>query len=86
MMYSKERCKRRLMKKCGLRDCYIDRHLYLIVLALTFAHPLHAQKVVFSAPGNNFGVWRLTHDPHIRDWSIQQIHKRVLQHIKTLSE
>ena len=55
-------------------------------LALTFAHPLHAQKVVFSAPGNNFGVWRLTHDPHIRDWSIQQIHKRVLQHIKTLSE
>ena len=44
-------------------------HFYLIFLALTFSLPLHAQKVVFSAPGNNFGVWRLTHDPHIRDWA-----------------
>ena len=57
------------MKKCGLRNCDIDRHFYLIFLALTFSLPLHAQKVVFSAPGNNFGVWRLTHDPHIRDWA-----------------
>jgi len=40
-------------------------HFYLIFLALTFSLPLHAQKVVFSAPGNNFGVWRLTHDPHM---------------------
>jgi hypothetical protein len=44
-------------------------HFYLIFLALTFSLPLHAQKVVFSAPGNNFGVWRLTHDPHVRDWA-----------------
>jgi hypothetical protein len=44
-------------------------HFYLIFLALTFSLSLHAQKVVFSASGNNFGVWRLTHDPHVRDWA-----------------
>jgi len=57
------------MKKSSLRNCCIDMHLYLVFLALTFPPALHAQKVVFSAPGNNFGVWRLTHDPHIRDWA-----------------
>jgi hypothetical protein len=41
----------------------------LIFLVLSFSLPLHAQKAVFSAPGNNFGVWRLTHDPHVRDWA-----------------
>ena len=57
------------MNKCGLRICYIDRHFYLIFLALTCSLPLYAQKVVFPAPGNNFGVWRLTHEPHIRVWA-----------------
>ena len=57
------------MNKCGLRICYIDRHFYLIFLALTCSLPLYTQKVVFPAPGNNFGVWRLTHDPHVRDWA-----------------
>jgi hypothetical protein len=44
-------------------------HSYFLFLAFIFFLPLQAQKVVFSAPGNNFGVWRLTHDPRIRDWA-----------------
>ena len=69
MMQSRERYKGSLITEVGFRGNYIQRLVYLIVLALILAHPVHAQKVVFSAPGNNFGVWRLTHDPHIRDWA-----------------
>lgn len=44
-------------------------HFCLIFLVLTFSFPLRAQKVEFSAPGNNFGVWRLTHEPDVRVWA-----------------
>ncbi len=54
---------------CCLLGCWIDRYLYFIAVTVTFTFSLHAQKVVFSAPGKNFGVWRLTHDPHVRDWA-----------------
>ncbi len=57
------------MKKCGLCNYYIDMLFHSMFLVLIFSLPLHAQKVVFSVPGRNFGVWRLTHDPHIRDWA-----------------
>lgn len=69
MIHTRERCKLSLMKKSSLRNCCIEIHFCLIFLALTFSSSVQAQKVVFSAPGNNFGVWRLTHDPHIRDWA-----------------
>lgn len=69
MIHSKEKCKRRMMLNCCLLGCWIDRYLYFIAVTVTFTFSPRAQRVVFSAAGKNFGVWRLTHDPHVRDWA-----------------
>jgi hypothetical protein len=60
---------RPIEKKSSFRNHFIVKCLFLNFIALAFPLQLHAQKVIFSAPGNNFGVWRLTHDPHVRDWA-----------------
>ena len=40
-------------------------------MALGFSGPLHAERERFETPdnGRNFGVWRITNDPTVRDWA-----------------
>lgn len=56
-------------RRISLRICFVVNSFCLIFFSLALPLHLHAQKVVFSAPGNNFGVWRLTHEPQIRTWA-----------------
>ena len=61
--------KRPFERRISLRIGFIVKSFFLIFISLASPLHIHAQKVVFSAPGNHFGVWRLTHDPQVRDWA-----------------
>lgn len=53
-----------------MKSCHWLRAVSLIVAASTLQAPcLHAAPTAFQTPhlGQNFGVWRLTHDPTVRD-------------------
>ncbi|MDA7904921.1 hypothetical protein N9A80_01110 [Rhodopirellula sp.] len=68
-MNANEICYQPPAKTSGVQNRDMVRQLHFILLALAFSLPVHAQKKVFKASGNNFGVWRLTHNPQARDWA-----------------